>query len=180
MAKLKLQRARFTLPSQVTYLNCAYMSPLLKAGEKQGIAGILKKRNPVSVSPQDFFTDTERLRKEFAKLIQAEASRIVIIPSVSYGMANVMNNLNVSASDNIVVAAEQFPSNYYPWQRLQADTGVQIKIISAPQTQTNRGKQWNQRLLEAIDNNTRLVALGHVHWADGTRFNLKAIRARTR
>lgn len=156
------------------------MSPLLKTVEKQGIAGILKKRNPVSVSPQDFFTDTERLRKEFAKLIQAEASRIVIIPSVSYGMANVMNNLNVSASNNIVVAAEQFPSNYYPWQRLQADTGVQIKIISAPQTQTNRGKQWNERLLEAIDNNTRLVALGHVHWADGTRFNLKAIRARTR
>ncbi|TXH30894.1 MAG: aminotransferase class V-fold PLP-dependent enzyme [Cyclobacteriaceae bacterium] len=180
MAKLKLQRNRFTLPSQVTYLNCAYMSPLLKTVEKQGIAGILKKRNPVNVSPQDFFTDSERLRKEFAKLIQAEASRIVIIPSVSYGMANVMNNLNVSASDNIVVAAEQFPSNYYPWQRLQADTGVQIKIISAPQTQTNRGKQWNERLLEAIDNNTRLVALGHVHWADGTRFNLKAIRARTR
>lgn len=180
MTKLKQQRARFTLSKQVTYLNCAYMSPLLKAVEKQGIAGILKKRNPTSVSPQDFFTDTEKLRKEFAKLIQAEASRIVIIPSVSYGMANVMNNLKVSASENIVVAAEQFPSNYYPWQRLQADTGVQIKIISAPETKNNRGKQWNERLLEAIDNKTKLVALGNVHWTDGTKFNLKAIRARTR
>lgn len=156
------------------------MSPLLKAVEKQGVAGIQRKRNPTSVSPKDFFTDTEKLRREFAKLIQAESSRIVIIPSVSYGMANVMNNLKVSASDNVVVAAEQFPSNYYPWQRLQADTGVQIKIIAAPETKTNRGKQWNERLLEAIDTDTKLVALGHVHWADGTKFNLKAIRARTR
>lgn len=168
------------MSTKVTYLNCAYMSPLLKAVEKQGIAGILKKRNPTSVSPQDFFTDTEKLRKEFAKLIQAEASRIVIIPSVSYGMANVMNNLKVSASDNIIVASEQFPSNYYPWQRLQTDTGVQIKIISAPETKTNLGKQWNERLLEAIDTNTKLVALGHVHWADGTKFNLKEIRKLTR
>lgn len=180
MANLKQQRAKFTLSNEATYLNCAYMSPLLKTVEKQGVFGIQRKRNPTSVSPKDFFTDTEKLRKEFAKLIQAESSRIVIIPSVSYGMANVMNNLKVSASDNIVVAAEQFPSNYYPWQRLQADTGVQIKIIAAPETKANRGKQWNERLLEAIDNNTKLVALGHVHWADGTRFNLKAIRVRTR
>jgi selenocysteine lyase/cysteine desulfurase len=180
MTKLKQQRARFTLSAQVTYLNCAYMSPLLKAVEKQGIAGILKKRNPTSVTPHDFFKETDQLRKEFAKLIQAESSRIVVIPSVSYGMANVMNNLKVSAIDNIVVAGEQFPSNYYPWQRLQADTGVQLKIVSAPETKTNRGKLWNERLLEAIDTHTKLVALGHVHWADGTKFNLKAIRERTR
>ncbi|HRE65345.1 MAG TPA: aminotransferase class V-fold PLP-dependent enzyme [Cyclobacteriaceae bacterium] len=179
MAKIKQQRALFSLSSQATYLNCAYMSPLLKSVEKAGIAGMLKKRNPMQVSPKDFFTETEKLRKEYAKLIQAEPSRIVLIPSVSYGLANVMNNLKVSSHNNIVVASEQFPSNYYPWQRLQADTGVQIKIVSPPETQTDRGKQWNEHLLSAIDSNTKLVALGHVHWADGTKFNLKAIRTRT-
>jgi selenocysteine lyase/cysteine desulfurase len=179
MPPLKLQRSKFTLANSVTYLNCAYMSPLLKAVEKQGVVGIKRKRNPTGVSPKDFFTDTEKLRKEFAKLIEAKPSRIVIIPSVSYGMANVVNNLHVSAADNIVVAAEQFPSNYYPWQRLQADTGVQLKIVSPPETKINRGKIWNERLLQAIDANTKLVALGHVHWADGTKFNLKPIRART-
>ena len=180
MANLKHQRAKFSLSNQATYINCAYMSPLLKAVERQGIVGIQRKRNPMRVSPKDFFTDSEKLRKEFGKLISAEASRIVIIPSVSYGLANVANNIRVKASDNIVVAAEQFPSNYYPWQRLQADTKVQLRIVSPPDTKINRGKIWNERLLEAIDTNTKLVALGHVHWADGTRFNLKAIRARTR
>lgn len=156
------------------------MSPMLKAVEKQGVVGIQRKRNPLDVTPKDFFTDTEKVRKEFGKLIQAEPSRIVIIPSVSYGMANVMNNINVGATENIVVAAEQFPSNFYPWQRLHADTGVQVKVIGPPETQSNRGRLWNESLLDAIDANTRLVALGHVHWADGTKFNLQAIRARTR
>jgi selenocysteine lyase/cysteine desulfurase len=43
-----------------------------------------------------------------------------------------------------------------------------------------RGRGWNQRLLEAIDINTRVVALGHVHWADGTKFDLARIRQRSK
>lgn len=162
------------------YLNCAYMSPLLKSVEKKGIEGILKKRNPATVSTADFFEDTERVRKEFSKLIKGQANRVVLVPSVSYGMANVVRNLKVSGSDNIIVAAEQFPSNYYPWHRLQVDSGVKLKVISAPDTRMNRAALWNERLLEAIDQNTKLVALGNVHWADGTLFNLKEIRKRTR
>jgi hypothetical protein len=42
------QRSKFTLPAGSVYLNCAYMSPLLKAVEKKGIEGMLQKRNPAS------------------------------------------------------------------------------------------------------------------------------------
>lgn len=174
------QRSLFSLPSEGTYLNCSYMSPLLKSVEQKGMEGIRRKRNPMKVSPTDFFTDTEKVRKEYAKLINAEPDRIVVIPSVSYGMANVVQNITVSGSDTIIVASEQFPSNYYPWQRLQMDTGVKIKTVSAPDTRINRGRIWNERILEAIDASTKVVALGNVHWADGTRFDLKAIRKRTR
>lgn len=174
------QRTKFSLQAGNTYLNCAYMSPMLKAVEKKGIEGIKMKRNPFQVSSQDFFTETEKVRKEFGRLINAEANRIVLVPSVSYGMANVVNNVKLTAKDNIIVAAGQFPSNYYPWQRVQMDSGAQIKTIVPPDTLINRGKQWNERLLDAIDANTKLVALGNVHWADGTLFNLKEIRKRSR
>jgi len=156
------------------------MSPMLKKVEKQGITGILMKRNPAKVSIDDFFTNTELVRSEFAKLINGEAKRVVLVPSVSYGMANVMKNVKATRTDNIVVTGEQFPSNYYPWHQLQQDTGVKLKVVSAPDTLTNRGKQWNERIMEAIDGNTKLVALGNVHWADGTKFNLIEIRKRTR
>lgn len=167
------------MPPGITYLNCAYMSPLMKQVEKAGVAGLKAKRNPTLISPSDFFTTSGLLRQEFAKLIRLkDAQRVAIIPSVSYGLANVAHNIRLHNSDKVIVLAEQFPSNYYPWQRLCQDSGAQLVVV-APGQSTHRGKTWNEKILEAIDNHTRVVALGHVHWADGTLFDLKAIRKRT-
>ena len=116
----------------------------------------------------------------FAKLINAKDSRRgAIIPSVSYGMANVAKNLPREAHTNIVMAGEQFPSNVYPWMELQQH-GVEMKFVDAPDTFEQRGSKWNEKILDTIDGQTRLVALSHVHWADGTLFDLLAIREKTR
>jgi selenocysteine lyase/cysteine desulfurase len=177
---LSLQRTKFTLPSDSAYLNCAYMSPLLKSVEKAGLEGMKKKRNPLTITGGHFFNETNELRAEFSKLINAkDPNRIAVIPSVSYGMANVVNNLKVVRGENIIVASEQFPSNYYPWQKLCAEKGLELKSISPPPGFEKRGKNWNERILNAIDSKTKLVTLGHVHWADGTLFQLAAIRKRT-
>ena len=175
------QRAKFSIPRDVTYLNCAYMSPLMKSVERAGIAGIQRKRNPFTISPDDFFHESETLRKEFAKLINIqEPRRIVMVPSVSYGIANVAKNVLLANGDKIIIAAEQFPSNYYPWHRLTQETGSTLHVVAAPDTLESRGRKWNERILDAIDARTRIVSLGHVHWADGTRFDLAQIRKRTR
>jgi selenocysteine lyase/cysteine desulfurase len=178
---LPLQRSKFSLPKESTYLNCAYMSPLLKSVEKAGVDGIKKKRNPFLISPEDFFTDTEKLRAEFSKLINiSDKKRIALVPSVSYGMANVIHNVKIERGQNVIVAAEQFPSNYYPWHKLCTENGANLKTISPPTSLEGRGKVWNERILNAIDVKTKVVALGHVHWADGTLFQLTEIRKRTR
>lgn len=157
------------------------MSPLLKNEEKVGIRGLRNRRNPAKIAPQDFFTDGELLRAEFAKLINVSSQkRIVVIPSVSYGMASVARNLKIGPGEKIIVAAEQFPSNYYPWQSLCQETGAEVKIIEPPTTLSARGKIWNERILDAIDHTTKAVAIGNVHWADGTLFKLNEIRKRTR
>lgn len=175
------KKSHFQLNHSVTYLNCAYMSPQLKVVEEAGLEGLKRKRNPFKISPEEFFGETDTLREEYAKLINADdPKRIVVIPSVSYGMANVAKNLPLSKGDNIVVVGEQFPSNVYPWRSAAAESGAEIVTITPPKTLDNRGKIWNEKILEAIDSKTKLVALGNIHWADGTLFDLKTIRARTR
>ena len=177
---LASQKKEFSLPSELTYLNCAYMSPLMKRVEEVGIEALKRKANPASISAPDFFTDTEALRNEYAKLIRAgNPGRVVVIPSVSYGMSNVVQNLPLEPGDNVIVTGEQFPSNYYPWHRLCEKKKAKLKIISPPEMLDDRGNHWNQRILEAIDVKTRMVAMGNVHWADGTKFDLLAIRERT-
>ncbi len=178
---LSCKHAKFTLPSKVTYLNCAYMAPLLTSVEKAGIRGIRLKRNPATVSPQMFFDETEILRASFSKLVNAgDPQRIVVIPSVSYGMATVAANMAIERGQHILVAAEQFPSNYYCWKHLCEKNGAEIKVIAPPDTRTHRGKTWNERILGEINSQTAAVAIAHFHWADGTRFDLQAIRAKTR
>ncbi len=175
------QKSKFSLARGFTYLNCAYMSPLLKSVERAGLAGMSGKRNPFQISADDFFHDSETLRKEFAKLINVkDEKRIVIVPSASYGLANATRNIRLGAGENIIVAAEQFPSNYYPWQNLCHVSHATLNVVPPPEKPEARGKFWNERILGAIDTKTRVVALGHVHWADGTRFDLLAIRKRTR
>lgn len=178
---LTCKHAKFTLNPRVTYLNCAYMSPLLKGVEKAGIRGIRMKRNPFTITPDNFFLESEMLRKEFAITINTpEPSRVVIIPSVSYGLANVAANITLKKGQEIVVASEQFPSNVYAWQSLCEINGATLRTIAPPDSTQQRGYQWNQRILEAINENTAAVAIAHFHWADGTRFDLAAIRQRTR
>jgi len=155
------KQSHFQIDPSVTYLNCAYMSPQLNAVEEAGIEGVRRKRNPFKISPELFFNETESLRKEYAKLINAsEPRRIVVIPSVSYGMANVAKNLPLSKGDNIIVADEQFPSNIYPWRAIAKERGAEIITVSPPGEFKDRGKRWNERILETISPKTKMVAIG--------------------
>ncbi len=178
---LSCQRHLFNLSGDQTYLNCSYMSPLMKAVSKAGNEAIQKKENPISLPPEDFFRYGDRVKNHFASLVNAPyASHCAIIPSVSYGMATVAKNLKAGKGDEILVVGEQFPSNVYPWKSLEKERGVIVRTVAAPATLINRGALWNQNLLESITHRTKLVAIGHVHWADGTMFDLEAIRHRTR
>src|SRR5262245_18014237 len=97
---ISCKRSKFTLPKKVTYLNCAYMSTLLKSAEKIGIRNLRRKRNPSTILAADFFTKGELLRSEFARFLNVDnPKRIAIVPSVSYGIANVALNLKIGRGE---------------------------------------------------------------------------------
>ena len=173
------QRALFNLNNEYTYLNCAYMSPMLKAVEEAGIKGIKGKSAPFNIKPNDFFEPSEHLRRLYSKLLKNdEPNRMVIIPSVSYGVSSAARNIQMKKGQKIIVLGEQFPSNYYPWKRLCEESDATLITVHAPRSNT-RGADWNTEILNAIDDSVTVVAMPHVHWADGTLFDLSAIRART-
>lgn len=179
MPMLPCQKHLFTLPDDITYLNGAYMAPQLKSVEAAGHENVSRKNNPVNIPSTEFFNQRMVLKQRFANLVQAEDyQNIALIPSVSYGMANVANNVKLRKGDEILVINDQFPSNIYIWQKTAAKYGAIIKSVAPPPSFRERGKLWNQAILDAIGPKTALVAMGHVHWADGTLFDLKAIRGK--
>lgn len=173
---MNCQKHLFDLDDNHHYLNCAFLSPLLKSVEEAGISGIQSKKRPWEVTPNHFFEDSERVRSLFAKLVHADSPEsVAILPAVSYGMGIVAKNLPAKKGGNVVVAGDQFPSNVYPWMRFCEENDCELKIVEAPKQFENRGKVWNEQILEAIDSQTVLVAMANVHWTDGTLFDLEEI-----
>jgi selenocysteine lyase/cysteine desulfurase len=178
---LPCQKSRFALPDDEHYLNCAYMSPLSNAVAAAGVRGVARKRVPSRLSAADFFTEADEARALFARLVNAaDPRRVAIVPSASYGLAIAARNLPLAAGQNVVITHEQFPANVYPWRKRCGTAGAELRVVHPPEGSDGRARAFNTRLLEAIDAHTAIVALGHVHWTDGTRFDLEAIGGRAR
>jgi selenocysteine lyase/cysteine desulfurase len=126
-----------------------------------------RKSRPWGIQPGDFFEDSERVRTLFADLIGGDAEGVAIIPSVSYGMAVATLNVPVSAGKNIIVLAEQFPSNVYPWRELASSTGGNLVTVPRP-----ADNDWTNAVLDLIDEKTAVVAIPNCHWTDGSLVDL--------
>lgn len=170
---LSNQRHLFDLPAGVTYLNCAAMSPQLRTVTAAGIDAVRQKQTPWL--PDDWFAGAETLRATFAKLVGADAEGIALVPSVSYGIATAAANLPLERHQNIVVLAEQFPSNVYAWRDLARERGAQLRTVPKPAAEA-----CTDAVLAAIDADTAIVAVPNCHWTDGALLDLVRVGERAR
>lgn len=178
---LSNQKHLFDIPENITYLNIAAQSPVFKSIYQAGLEGLNQKRLPHTIGLADYFEPVKELKQLFAQLIDAEDyNRIATIPSVSYGMATVANNIKLKEGDEILIIDQQFPSNYYAWKKLADNNRASIKVITYPKDSNNAVRQWNEDILSAITSKTAFVAMGNIHWSNGSLFNLKAIREKTK
>ena len=174
--KLTNQKHLFSIPEEITYLNIASQSPSFKSVEQAGIDGVLEKSKPYKITGANYFEPVKEVKKLFAKLIEVDNfNRIANIPSASYGIATVANNITLNKGDEILIIEEQFPSNYYSWEKLAAKFDAKIHVVSMPKSKENRGLKWNEAILNSISEKTAVVSIGNIHWANGTLFDLKAI-----
>ena len=168
---IKCQKHLFNLNTSEYYLNCAYKSPLLKNGELLAIQALKKERNPSYLKPFDYFNISEEIRTEFSKIINSNKDEVAIIPSSSYGFANVFNNLKINGNKAITVENE-FPSGYFSIKKWCSEKNIQLETIK----RNNLSAQdWNKKIINSIDSDTSVVIISSVHWMNGTKFELKKI-----
>jgi selenocysteine lyase/cysteine desulfurase len=169
------QRHLFDIPEDITYLNCAYMSPLMRPVIEAGNAALARKAHPWEITPETFFSGSEEFRATAARLIDAPTDCVAIVSSASYGVATAARNLPVRKGQRILVLDEQFPSNYYPWQRLAEEAGASIKIVPWPED-----NDWTSALLNSLTDDVAIAALPQVQWTSGGRLDLVRIGAACR
>ncbi len=160
----------FLLEEDITYLNCANMSPMLASVREAGLQALATRATPWKIASADWFTQGEMLRELAGAVFQTNPDNIALVPSVSYAMAVAAKNLPLQPGQEILVLEQQFPSNYYVWDELARRR--QMSLIVVPRT---AGKTVTQSIIESINTHTALVAIPNCHWIDGTWIDLEAV-----
>ncbi|MDD9946035.1 MAG: aminotransferase class V-fold PLP-dependent enzyme [Myxococcales bacterium] len=171
MPTIASQRTLFDIAADASYLNAAYMGPMPRATAAAGAASYARRCQPWQYDPQaDFFDLPETFRAHIAALLGVTAEDVAIAPSVSYGLATAALALSPPAGSEVLVLAEQFPSNVYVWRTLAERHGARVRTVQRADHET-----WTEALLAAIGPATSIVACQHVHWVDGGELDLERV-----
>jgi len=172
MKLLKSQRHLFDIPEEIAYFNCAYNSPQLNEARARLHVGVESKSHPWERTPEDFFSDAERLRELSSDVFDGDSDGFAIIPSASYGISTAARAIepHLQAQDKILLVAEEFPSNVLPWRRTAGETGAEIITIPSPEN-----GNWTNAILNGMTADVKVVSLSSCHWTNGAYINLQQI-----
>ncbi len=107
---------------------------------------------------------------DMARFVGVTPEQVTAIPTTSHGLFQVAFGL-LHAGGNVVVPAHEFPANLYPWLRAEAAGGPTVRRVDVPD-----GRVTAAALSEAVDEETRAIAVSHVDYLTGFRIDLNDLR----
>ena len=163
-------KAYFHLDKDIVHLNHAAVAPW-PVVTRDAVIAFAKENAAIGSQHYGQWMKTEQqLKQKLALLINAHSSdEIAILKNTSEGLSFIAQGLAFAAGENIVIPAEEFPSNKVVWQALESK-GVTIRLIPVQDV-----KNPEQVLIDAMDEDTRLLSCSSVQFARGLRLELNVI-----
>ena len=139
---------------------------LLYAGARAAIDQILDHQQAGTLDKKQVFQVAETTRSLFAELIKCNPDEVAYTRNVTDGIAAFAAALPWKPGDNVIVCDTlEHPANLFPWYGLSRKFGTHVKTV--PQ---DNGTIPLVRVIEAIDERTRVVSVSTVSFAPGFRF----------
>jgi len=163
-------RTLFPVTRQWSFLDHAAVSPLPQPAvdAMQVYAHSLAEHGVAAV--RTWLDRVREVRFLAARLINAPSpDDVIFVSNTTQGIGLIAEGFPWVPGDNVVTAAEEYPSNLYPWLNL-ASRGVEVRRVPSQGCRVVRDD-----LLAAIDGRTRVLALSAVEYASGFRNDLDAI-----
>jgi len=158
-------RDQFPITERLIYLNHAAVAPLCRAARD----AMRRLADDVcdfgSYHYNEWLDAYQSLRVAAARLMNARPDEIAIVKNTSEGIATIALGIDWRPGDRVIGFQEEFPANYYPWERLKSK-GVQVEWLSAFDP------------LDRIDEacrGARLLSISFVQYLSGFRADLNAI-----
>lgn len=165
----QVMRALMPVAEQYAYFDNAAVAPI-----SQPAADAMTRWTQQSLTSGDFVwpewaRSVEATRKQAAQLINATPGEIALVPNTTAGINLVAEGIDWQPGDNVVVLADEYPSNLYPWMH-QHDREVETRMVA-----TTHGRLDLDRLREACDSRTRVVSVSWIGFSTGYRQDIHAI-----
>jgi isopenicillin-N epimerase len=176
----KKVRARFLVPADVNFLNAANLCPTslaaVEALEKH------MRRYEAGPSPEArsaLFSLREEARKSLAANLRVTPEEIVITRNTTEANNFVSSGLDLKAGDEVVVWADNHPSNLAAWQAKARRFG--FTVVTAPLSSPHPGTQGYVDLFTKLFTpRTKVVAITHVSSNSGDQLPAAEICAAAR
>lgn len=158
-------RDEFPVTQNLIYLNHAAVAPLPRRSAV-AMQTLAQEALDFGSLHYDRWLDTyEAIRVAAAQLMGANRSEIALVKNTSEGISTVARGLDWRPGDRIVAFREEFPSNYYPWLRLESQRcTVDWLSVTDPLEK-----------IEIACTGARLLAISFVQYLSGFRSDLNAI-----
>jgi len=111
----------------------------------------------------------------FGRILGAAPGSTLPVPNASLAMSIVASCMNWRGRPKVVTTALDFPSMGYVWS-VQERLGAEIHVVESDDGVSIP----TERLLEAIDERTRIVAVAHTSYRSSHRLDGAAVAARAR
>ena len=179
MHMLASQRDLFEIPRDVCYLNSASYSPLPLKTLAAGRDAVGRKGQPWMLDAGFAGRQHDRARIAAARLINADAADIALIPSISYGVATAAKLLTIPRGTRVLVLENDHSSPVLEWQTRADAQGFAVETIRQPDD-----GDWTSAVLAAIERPgappVALASISSVHWSDGGLIDIEQVAAALR
>ena len=160
----------FDRKAATSYLNSCSRG-LLPMPARTALAEHAEELASGAVNKSELFLAVEDTRAAFARLISADADEIAYTKNVSEGLNMIAAAIDWRAGDNVVVCLDmEHPNNVYPWFNQRARHDIEVRTVENRDGHVDSG-----RLIDAIDDQTRLVTMPSVTFAPGFRAEIAAV-----
>ncbi len=161
----------FQLEPHLIYLNHAAVAPWPQR-TAQAVARFAHENLTQGAANYPLWLQKEaQLREQLRDLLNAPSSDdIALLKNTSEALSVVAYGLTWRAGDTIVSTQQEFPSNRIVWESLQTQ-GVTLRCADVNVDEPEAA------LLAQVDENTRLIAVSAVQYANGLRLDLEKIGA---
>ncbi len=162
----ELRETEFPVARRWAYFDHAAVAPLPRRSGAAMRAWSQEQEENGVVNWPTWGDRVETIRSDVASLLNASSDEIAFVNSTTQGIGLIAEGFPWRAGDSVVIPAEEYPSNIYPWMNL-ASRGVSVRLVPG-----RAGRIWPEDLITAMDRTTRVLAISHVEFASGFRNDL--------